>query len=308
MQKVLFVLFAAIAGLVVWAYLAFGSAYCAVETTASASVPAPAASLALNEYRKHNLLFIPSGTFQPNPPDVTGKNTKDGRNQWLSKFFCETKISDLALVIFTYGLLVATGWLVWATLKMWAAGERQADIAEKSANAALLAAETALRIELPNIVFSPPTVSAEAETEVVNGVAVNGFFEVKATNEGRTAAAIVRQAIGWMIARRLPDVPEYTAHVDLPPGATLPAGQTVSIPPLGYTFRDDEIRALRTLGNHLYVFAEIQFKDFLDKPHAARVCAVARLRLINPAIVEFEVSPDIPAAYLDEYLSKPTIQ
>jgi hypothetical protein len=158
-----------------------------------------------------------------------------------------------------------------------------------------------LRIELPNIVFSPPIISAEPETEVVNGVAVNGFFEVRATNEGRTAAVIVRQAIGWMIARRLPDIPEYTAHFDLPPGATLPAGQTVTIPRLGYTFRDDEVRALRTLGNHLYVFAEVQFKDFLDKPHAARVCAVARLSLINPPTVEFEISPDIPAAYLDEY-------
>jgi hypothetical protein len=73
----------------------------------------------------HSLGATPGRTFQPDPPDVTGKSTKDGRNQWLSKFFCETKISDLALVMFTYGLLVATGWLVWATLKMWAAGERQ---------------------------------------------------------------------------------------------------------------------------------------------------------------------------------------
>jgi hypothetical protein len=38
---------------------------------------------------------------------------------WLTKFACEAKLSDLLIAFFTYGLFLATGWLVWATLGLW---------------------------------------------------------------------------------------------------------------------------------------------------------------------------------------------
>jgi hypothetical protein len=60
----------------------------------------------------------------------TNEGTKP--HGWIVKFFCEAKAADAALVLFTYWLMLVTGWLVWATLglrdsteKLWDAGERQ---------------------------------------------------------------------------------------------------------------------------------------------------------------------------------------
>lgn len=52
--------------------------------------------------------------------------------RWVVKFLCEAKAADAALVFFTYGLMVATLWLAWATLKLWQAGENQLAFAVQS--------------------------------------------------------------------------------------------------------------------------------------------------------------------------------
>ena len=68
----------------------------------------------------------------------------EGKNYvWLTKFACEAKLSDLLVVIFTYGLFLATVWLVWATLKLWKAGDEQlrhlSDTAERQLRAYVFA-------------------------------------------------------------------------------------------------------------------------------------------------------------------------
>jgi len=42
-------------------------------------------------------------------------------SNWLTKFFCDAKISDLIIAFFSYVLAVATGWLGWATIGLWRA-------------------------------------------------------------------------------------------------------------------------------------------------------------------------------------------
>jgi hypothetical protein len=69
-------------------------------------------------------------------------------HSWIVKFFCEAKAADVALVFFTYGLMIVTGWLAWATLKLWKAGESQLIVAKEAADAALLGARAAIGIEL----------------------------------------------------------------------------------------------------------------------------------------------------------------
>ncbi|MGY4504475.1 hypothetical protein ACVWYH_008432 [Bradyrhizobium sp. GM24.11] len=52
-------------------------------------------------------------------------------NVWLTKFACDAKLSDLLIALFTYGLFIATGWLVWATLKLWRAAQDTAETQER---------------------------------------------------------------------------------------------------------------------------------------------------------------------------------
>jgi hypothetical protein len=61
------------------------------------------------------------------PADMSAHN-----HSWLTKFSCEAKAADAALVLFTYGLMVATCWLAWATLKLWAAGEHATEVANRA--------------------------------------------------------------------------------------------------------------------------------------------------------------------------------
>jgi hypothetical protein len=54
-------------------------------------------------------------------------------HSWFAKFSCEAKAADIALVFFTWCLVIATLWLGWATLKLWQAGESQMSLIERNA-------------------------------------------------------------------------------------------------------------------------------------------------------------------------------
>jgi len=56
---------------------------------------------------------------QSEPTEPQGAAKPDGKDskpeRWITKFFCEAKALDVALVLFTYCLVIVTGWLVYAT-------------------------------------------------------------------------------------------------------------------------------------------------------------------------------------------------
>jgi hypothetical protein len=63
-----------------------------------------------------------------NPPSysVTQGNPANDRAEqkgsgWLTKFFCDAKISDITIAFFSYLLAVVTAWLGWATIGLWQA-------------------------------------------------------------------------------------------------------------------------------------------------------------------------------------------
>jgi hypothetical protein len=125
-------------------YLYLANKYCPVESTAPnlnwRLVPD------LNKNEKHDRAAYRYGRRKEErhagsvifPPSYsliqkveTGKDAESRNGEghiWLTKFVCDAKLSDLLLAIFTYGLFLATGWLVWATLKLWQAA---LDTAEK---------------------------------------------------------------------------------------------------------------------------------------------------------------------------------
>jgi uncharacterized membrane protein len=59
--------------------------------------------------------------------------------RWRTKFFCEAKLADVALVLFSYGLVLVTAYLVWATIRLWTAGEDQLIHAQNTARRQLRA-------------------------------------------------------------------------------------------------------------------------------------------------------------------------
>jgi hypothetical protein len=72
-----------------------------------------------------------------------GDDGKNAQSAWHTKFFCEVKASDLALADLTLGLMLATLWLVYYTMRLWKSGEAQLEVARQSASLAEASARTA---------------------------------------------------------------------------------------------------------------------------------------------------------------------
>lgn len=84
-------------------------------------------------------IFVPFSVDQKPASEKKERNGYEKAYVWFSKFFCDAKITDFLVAIFTYFLFVVTYELARVTRQLYAAGEKQIAIAEKSANAALAA-------------------------------------------------------------------------------------------------------------------------------------------------------------------------
>src|SRR5262249_7171012 len=107
-------------------------------------------------------------------------------HRWIVKFFCEAKAADIALVFFTYGLMVVTGWLAWATLKLWRAGEKQMELV---AEANRISHATMVADQRPGITAN--------DLQLVNDLnfynwGADFVMNVKFTNIGKSAASRIR--------------------------------------------------------------------------------------------------------------------
>jgi hypothetical protein len=63
------------------------------------------------------------------PNEIDGsyyaENREEEKEDWSRKFWCDTKIGEFVIAIFTVALAVFTGGLWWSTYRLWEAGERQ---------------------------------------------------------------------------------------------------------------------------------------------------------------------------------------
>jgi len=125
------------------AYVVAADRWCPIALPAAPSAPPAPAEVPIR--------LIAFGVFQA--ADQTGNGQR-----WIVKFFCEAKASDLALVFLAYCLVIGAGWLAWATLKLWNAGEQQIAVANVFAEASQRSADTTerslTRLERPYILPS----------------------------------------------------------------------------------------------------------------------------------------------------------
>jgi hypothetical protein len=114
--------------------------------------------------------------------------------RWVVSFFCQVKAADFALVFLAYCLVIGAGWLAWATLKLWHAGEKQMAVANVFAEAAQRSADTTerslTRLERPYLLPS-----AVGGINISQGPDVRHTVGFAVINYGR-APAILRAVHG----------------------------------------------------------------------------------------------------------------
>jgi hypothetical protein len=141
----------------------------------------------------------------------SSKEHNGEKNSWTNKFFCDSKISDAFLVVFTYALFVATVWLVVVTRRLWDAGERQIAVAKQSADAALKSAEVAEKAlygaEAPFlfIVLSPPDGTEDIIVVTDRGVTYPVGFTYSLHNYGRSPALIRETDVHFIATNGRPE-------------------------------------------------------------------------------------------------------
>jgi hypothetical protein len=62
------------------------------------------------------LLTVVQAAAEQSESNAHSQSKKTKHPRWFTNFFCEAKVADVALVLFTYGLMLITGYLVWATI------------------------------------------------------------------------------------------------------------------------------------------------------------------------------------------------
>jgi hypothetical protein len=229
---------------------------------------------------------------------------------WLTKFFCDAKLSDLLIALFTYGLFLATGWLVWATLKLWKAGDEQLkfvressaeqaanmlasiDASRKSADAAMKAAETAEKSlileQRPWLRWNvAPLIKLVADSKRITAT-VDVVFE----NVGKTPAMNVAYTAKLYTRRR----PEPTVTVGIlhlnDMSAAYKEGPLVvtsimpdekTTPPLRYgpSISIDDLNPSEIGQFHLYLAIHAGYRLF-DGGKVAEIGSLYMLRAIGP--------------------------
>lgn len=167
------------------AYVFLADRFCAPEV--ASSVPLPRSPLV-------HLLRVDGAQNQTSDEHGTP-------HRWIVKFFCEAKAADIALVFFTYGLMVVTGWLAWATLKLWKAGERQMDLIRDNAaqqshdmrEANAISHNTMVADQRPWITANDPRLREDVTID--EGGALFRV-SIKITNIGKTPAHGIRTSMG----------------------------------------------------------------------------------------------------------------
>ena len=156
---------------------------------------------------------------------IQAADQRGNAQRWIVKFFCEAKAADLALVFLAYCLVIGAGWLAWATLKLWSAGEQQIAVAnvfaEASQRSADITERSLTRLERPYIL--PSAVGGINFSEAPDGRHTVGFAVI---NYGR-APAILRAVQGKFRMLATLSKEALTAN-DLPPGQTEANDQRVS--------------------------------------------------------------------------------
>ena len=149
----------------------------------------------------------PSATFKLR---ATSSNQIDGsyyaenregeKENWSHKFWCETKVGEFAIALFTLLLVLFTGGLWWSTYQLWTAGERQ------------LAATERPWVKVDSISVAGPLTFQNGEAKVALLIVVS--------NKGKSPGLRVRANVKLVASNQISlasEQREYAANFRSPP-------------------------------------------------------------------------------------------
>lgn len=240
----------------------------------------------------------PTATFNlsiTEPGKIDGryyaKEAEREKEDWSYKFWCDAKIGEFALVVFTFFLVVFTGGLWWSTHRLWKAGESQIEVAKISAEAArisaLVARKTLLQANQPIIGLSHVSVNEPTASRPHVHISFN------ITNAGNSAALMDRLTIEISV-----DLPRENSRlrrsdtIDEEWNATIPPHSTGSpnvINAPGLT--DHDISAIRNSFGKIALYFMMFFTDPLGTKYTAGfpfIFDVGRKSLIRTTAASWE--------------------
>jgi hypothetical protein len=162
--------------------------------------------------------------------------------RWLTKAFCEARFADIALAYFAYGLIIVTGYLAWATLKLWTA-----------------------TIEADRPWVGTLTVGPDRDRNPLGA-------EIVIRNTGRRPALQMRVAHRGVLLDQgtVPAIPDPRNEVSK---ALFPNADDFYYPLHGRPpFTDAESHGIETGTHVLWVIARIEYLDGWGNTHHTNIC------------------------------------
>jgi hypothetical protein len=199
--------------------------------------------------------------LSPLTPPYSTENQQGTKsaNKEAAKVSADDRIAD-----YTEWLAVLTGGLVVVSAVQIGFLIRADKTARISANAANLSAQAAIGVELPRLLVSKvdfPYMSGSGRYKI----------SITITNYGRTPAYLTHET-AEMRDGLLPDVPDYANIVNLGPGALIEKDTTRTLFARDINQLSVFDQAQFAENRLVWVYGIINFRDFLDNPHAARFC------------------------------------
>jgi hypothetical protein len=161
--------------------------------------------------------------------------------RWLTKAFCDAKLADIALAYFAYGLIIVTGYLAWATIRLWSA-----------------------TIENERPWVGTFTVQPDKERNPFGA-------EIIIWNTGRRPALKMRIAHRGEILEpgSVPAIPDPRNEISK---ALFPNAKDFHYPLHGRAFTEAERRGFEAGTHVLWVIARIEYLDGWNNIHHTNIC------------------------------------
>jgi len=181
------------------------------------------------------------------------------------------------LTAFTGGLAFVTGALCIATVGLYVTGEKQIEVALKSANAAELSAKAAIALELP--IFRAD-LNKMGWSDTQNEIGEKRYWVwidyLHVSNVGRTSAFPIEVECGHTFGEKLPAAPIYTSKKTLATN-TIYKPETVSpydisLIDLEFAVPPNTYDQLRSDSSKLWFYFNLIYLDFLQNRHEAGFC------------------------------------
>ena len=239
--------------------------------------------------------------------------TKPQEPFWQKAFSDPVATFTLALVGFTAVLSLVAIVQIRYLVRADNAARRSNVTARKSANASVRASRAALQIELPVIRADTPDLLFMSKPLPPQNQTYSGTYrrslpnnrerflaieKLKIRNFGRSASTPLQTKIGWLVTDRLPPTPIYTGTVRSVPHAIVPPNDSrIAELHYGFELTDADLSAINKDGFYLWVFAKVEYLDFMDGRHEVGFCW--RWEIMDTAgSYGFWRAIDVPHAYV----------